>query len=80
MSIQSLLHLPKRFVPTASNEPPIPLPSDDAYKATLEAGIAQALEATRLARDEIEYAIARARSDLTPGMAAMPRGGQNGRA
>ena len=56
VSIQSLLHLPKHFVPAASNEPPIPLSSDDAYKAALEAGIAQALEANCLAHDNIEYA------------------------
>ena len=55
-SIQSLLHPPKRFVPAASNESPIPISSDHAYKAALEAGIAQALEATRLARHDIEYA------------------------
>ena len=56
VSIQSLLHPPKRFVLAASNEPPIPLSSDHAYKAALEAGIAQALEANRRARDDIEYA------------------------
>ena len=55
MSIESLLHLPKCFILAASNEPPASLSSNDAYKATLEAGIAQALKANCLACDDIEY-------------------------